>query len=178
MGILAITLQDLRFRARQFLIAVAGTGLVFAMGLLLSGMVSGFSIEINQTVDAVHAQWWVTAAGASGRVTAMPALPAATVQDVAREPGVTRADPIIVVPQAALVGSQTRGIVMIGTSIGALGNTTVAAGRPVRGPGEAVVDARFGLGVGGRFTVTGRPFRVVGTVSDRCLLYTSPSPRD
>ena len=38
MGILAITLQDLRFRARQFLIAVAGAGLVFAMGLLMSGL--------------------------------------------------------------------------------------------------------------------------------------------
>jgi hypothetical protein len=31
-------------------IAVIGAGLVFAMTLLLSGMVAGFSVEINQTV--------------------------------------------------------------------------------------------------------------------------------
>ena len=43
---LAITLRDLQFRARQFLIAVLGAGLVFAMTLLLAGMAASFHAEI------------------------------------------------------------------------------------------------------------------------------------
>jgi putative ABC transport system permease protein len=39
--VLAITLRDLRFRWRQFLIAVIGAGLVFAMALLLTGLAEG-----------------------------------------------------------------------------------------------------------------------------------------
>ena len=58
MGILGITFQDLRFRARQFLIAVIGAGLVFAMGLLLSGMVAGLGNEITHTVEAARADSW------------------------------------------------------------------------------------------------------------------------
>ena len=40
-----ITLQDLRYRARQFSIAVIGAGLLFAMSILLAGMAAGFSVE-------------------------------------------------------------------------------------------------------------------------------------
>ena len=47
---LAITLADLRMRFRQFLIAVVGAGLMFALALLLTGMVSGFHNEIDRTV--------------------------------------------------------------------------------------------------------------------------------
>ena len=62
---LAITIQDLRFRGRQFLIAVGGAGLVFAMTLLLTGLAAGFRVEIVQTVQAMGAQSWVVGAGAA-----------------------------------------------------------------------------------------------------------------
>ena len=169
MGIISITLQDLRFRARQFLIAVIGAGLVFAMGILLSGLAAGFSVEITQTVDAMHAQAWVTAAGVPGRVAALPAIPAATAAEVALAPGVTKADPIIVVPQAAFEGANTRSLVMIGALPGGLGSSSVDAGHPVRGNGEAVVDNRIDMNLGQHFTVSGVRFTVVGTVSNRTM---------
>jgi len=40
----------------------------------------------------------------------------------------------------------------------------------VRGPGQAVVDDRMGLGIGGTFSVGPRNFRVVGVTSNRTLL--------
>ena len=174
-GILAITLQDLRFRARQFLIAVIGAALVFAMGLLLSGMAAGFSFEIDQTVQAMRADAWVLAAGSPGRVAALPAMPASSVAAVAREPGVTRADPVVVAPQAAQVGPDSRSVVLIGTAPGGLGSAVVHTGHPVRGNGQAVVDARLGVGIGGRFTVSGLHFTVVGTVVDGTLLAGEPN---
>jgi putative ABC transport system permease protein len=173
-GIVAITLQDLRFRARQFLIAVAGAGLVFAMGLLLSGLAAGFSVEINQTVEAMGAQAWVVTAGAAGRVAALAPLPAALVGAVGREPGVRSAAPVIVVPQAAQVGTSSVGMVMIGSRPGALGSTTVATGREVRADGDAVVDARMKMALGRHFTVSGLRFTVVGTVAGRTMLAGQP----
>lgn len=167
---LSITLHDLRFRARQFVIAVAGAGLVFAMGLLLSGLAGGFGYEVDQTVAGTHADTWVTAQGAAGRVASLPPILGATEISVARLPGVRQAGPVVVVPQAASVGNQTRSLVLIGYLPGALGAPDLTGGRPVARSGEAVVDARFGLGVGGRLTVSGRAFTVVGTTTGKTLL--------
>ncbi|MGD0379890.1 MAG: ABC transporter permease [Acidimicrobiales bacterium] len=174
MGILAITLQDLRFRARQFLIAVIGAGLVFAMGLLLTGLAAGFSTEINQTVQGMGADSWVLAAGAAGRIAGLSPLPITAVSAVAHESGVTRADPIIVAPQAVESGAATLSINMIGAQPGGLGSPTVTdtvtGGHALAGNGEAVVDTGLGLGIGRHFSVAGLTFTVVGTVADRTLL--------
>ena len=55
---LAVTFADLWFRARQFLIAVVGVGLVLALALSLSGLVDGFHAEAA-SIDAVGATSWV-----------------------------------------------------------------------------------------------------------------------
>jgi putative ABC transport system permease protein len=174
MGIVAITLHDLRFRARQFVFAALGAGLVFAMGILLSGLAAGFGAEIDQTVEAMHAASWVVAKGSPGRIAALSPIPASSVVRVAREPGVRKADPLIVLPQAAQVGRQARGVVVIGASVGGLGSADPSTGRAVARDGEAVVDVRFHLGVGGHFSISGNRFTVVGTVSNRTLLAGMP----
>jgi putative ABC transport system permease protein len=167
---LAITLHDLRFRARQFLIAIVGAGLVFAMTLLLAGLAAGFGVEVNQTVTGMGSQTWVVSQGSSGRVAALSPLPAVAEFPVNTAVGVRRADPVIVVPQAASVGNQLTSILLVGYTSGGLGVPPVVTGRPVRGNGEAVVDSRLGVGLGQRFSVSGHTLRVVGTVSGRTLL--------
>ena len=169
---LIITLRDLRFRARQFVIAVVGAGLVFAMTLLLSGMAAGFSVEINQTVQAMGAQSWVLAAGSVGRIAALSPIPASAVSVVSHAPGVHQADPVIVVPQAAEIsGRPAQSVNLIGYRPGGLGGPGgPITGRTVTGSGQAVVDARMKLGVGQSFTLSGQSFKVVGLVADRTLL--------
>ena len=56
---LTITLSDLMYRRRQFLIAVVGAALVFAMTLLLAGLTNGFGVEIDQSVAGFGADAWV-----------------------------------------------------------------------------------------------------------------------
>jgi hypothetical protein len=46
-----VTFADLRYRYRQFLIAVVGAGLVLAMALLISGLVEGSPPRLRG--------WWV-----------------------------------------------------------------------------------------------------------------------
>lgn len=170
---LTITLQDLRFRARQFIIAVIGAGLVFAMTLLLAGLTAGFSVEINQTVAGLGAQSWVLPSGSVGRIAALSPIAESAVSAVARQPGVTNAAPVIVVPQAAQpIAGPARSINLIGYQPGQnLGGPGEAiTGSPVTASGQAVVDTRLGLGIGQEFTVSGHSFKVVGTVSNRTLL--------
>jgi putative ABC transport system permease protein len=168
---LNITLQDLRFRSRQFAIAVVGAGLVFAMTLLLAGMAAGFSVEINQTVAGVGADAWVLATGATGRLAALPPISQSSVAAVAREPGVRQAAPLVMVPQAAHIGSRTAvSVNVFGIEPGKLGSPTPVSGHGVEGPGQAVVDSASGASLGQTFTVSGYPFRVVGTVTDRTFL--------
>jgi putative ABC transport system permease protein len=167
---LAITLYDLRFRARQFLIAIVGAGLVFAMTLLLAGLAAGFGVEVHETVTGMGSQAWVVARGSSGRIAALSPLPAFAEFPVTMAVGVRRADPVIVVPQAASVGNRTSSIVLVGYTAGGLGVPPVVTGRAVRANGEAVVDTRLGLGLGQRFSVSGHTLTVVGSVSGRTLL--------
>jgi putative ABC transport system permease protein len=83
---------------------------------------------------------------------------------------VVRADPLIVAPQAAEVGTAQRSVNLVGSQPAALGSPIVATGRQVARSGEAVVDQRMHLGVGQQFIVSGSRFTVVGTTTDRTLI--------
>jgi putative ABC transport system permease protein len=171
---LAITIQDLRFRARQFLIAVGGASLVFAMSLLLTGMANGFGAEIDGTVQGMGAQSWVLASGTTGRILGLPSIASSAVTRVGHESGVTVADPAIVEPQTATAGGTTSNIVLIGYRPGGLGTPRLTTGRQVESSGQATVDSSLGLTLGQRFRVTGQSFVVVGTVTGRTLAGGSP----
>ena len=171
---LAITLQDLRYRARQFLIAVGGASLVFAMSLLLTGMANGFRAEIDGTVQGIGAQSWVMASGATGRILGLPSIHSSAVSRVRDDSGVTEADPVIVAPQTASAAGKTNTIILIGYRPGGLGTPTLTTGRQVVASGQATVDSALGLSVGQRFRVNGQSFLVVGTVVGRTLAGGSP----
>ena len=105
---LAVTFADLWFRARQFLIAVVGVGLVLALALALSGLADGFHAEVADTVDAVGATSWVMSPAAQGRVTAFAAFSGRDERAVADEPGVHRASAVLFAPeQVVLVSGST-----------------------------------------------------------------------
>jgi putative ABC transport system permease protein len=166
-----VTFADLFYRYRQFLIAVVGAGLVLAMGLLLAGLVGGFSSEIDQTVGAVGAQRWVLSDNANGRIAAVGVFPQADRAAIAREPGVTRADPLIVIPQqVAGIDGHTKTVIVFGVQRGGLGDPVATAGRGLAGPGQLVADSGAGAAVGSHVTVGKMRFTVVGEVNSRTLL--------
>ena len=158
-----ISLRDLQWRRRRFIIAVLATGLVFGVTLLLSGMSSGFTNEVNRTVSSFHADSWVVPRGAPGPFTTSSAFPAAVARQVARIPGVRQADPMVM-SQVTLPGATPTDLFVFGTVVHGIG-PKATSGRDPRRPGEVVVDTSLGEGVGQVLHVAGGRFRVVGTYS-------------
>jgi putative ABC transport system permease protein len=114
-----VTFADLAYRYRQFLIAVVGAGVVLAMSLLLAGLAGGFSAEINRTVGAVGAQRWVLASNANGRITAVSVFPQSDTSLISQAPGVTRADPMAIIPgQVAEINGQQKTVLLFGVQVG------------------------------------------------------------
>lgn len=166
-----LTLADLRYRYRQFLIAVVGAGVVLAMAMLLAGLAAGFRVEINRTVNGVGAQRWVLTTTADGRIASLGVFPESDVATIAGEPGVTRADPLVIVPQeVARAGSATKTVNVLGVEVGGMGDPAVNAGRRLAADGEVVASTSAGVPIGSHLSVGDTVFRVVGTVRNRTLL--------
>jgi putative ABC transport system permease protein len=170
-----VTFADLAYRYRQFLIAIVGAGVVLAMSLLLAGLAGGFSAEINRTVGAVGAQGWVLSSNANSRITAVSVFPQSDTLLIAHSPGVTRADPMAIIPgQVARINGSNKTVMVFGVQIGGLGDPAVASGQALSGSGQVVADTRAGAGVGDRITVGSMHFTVVGRVHNRTLLGGTP----
>ena len=165
-----VTLRDLAFRRRQFAIAVVGATLVLAMALVLSGLSGGFRAEARKTVAGFGAQHWIVRAGATGPFSSASALPGDVVREVAATPGITAAQPMILLREAVRYRSSTLHVNVLGHAVGALGQPPLSSGRAEAAPGEVVIDKRAGIGIGRTFTMAGRPFVVVGRTSGRSAL--------
>jgi putative ABC transport system permease protein len=166
---LAITLADLRYRYRQFLIAVIGTAVVLAMALLLSGLANGFKTELRNVVGSVGADRWVLSAEAHGRITSVSAFGADVVERVGKA-GATRADGIAILPQEVMrAGKQLVTVTVFGVTPGGLGMPDVHDGAPLAADGQLVVDARAHVARGTTISFGHTSFHVVGKVHGQTI---------
>ena len=74
-AVLFVSLRDLQWRRRRFLIGVLATGLVFALTVVMSGVNASFHNEINRTVNAFAADKWIVPADVSGPFTSTARVP-------------------------------------------------------------------------------------------------------
>jgi putative ABC transport system permease protein len=168
--VLTVTFADLRFRYRQFLIAVVGAGVVLAMGILMAGLAGGFRAEINRTVSGVGADRWVMSGKAHGRLTSVATFPAADVAFVGHERGVRRASGELLLPQEVVrVRDKSISVNLMGVADHGLGAPTPTSGHGLTKPGQAVVDPHTGATIGSKIRIGSRSFDVVGLVRDRTL---------
>src|SRR5690242_19601894 len=174
-AVLAITLADPRYRSRQFLIAVVGAGVVFALAVLMSGMANGFHTEIAKTVGSTRADNWVVPKSSSGPFTSVRAIPESRVGAVQLAPGVKSADGMVISLQT--VDRESKGLIrvmMLGTRPGDHSTFTPDRGSAVQRAGDAVADERLGLDIGQHFTLGGKRFTVVGLTSGHTMLGGTP----
>ena len=91
---LFVSLRDLQWRLRRFIIGVLATGLVFAIALLLSGIDASFQNEAKRAINAFGADEWVVSAEAFGPFTSSNLVQDSDAATIRKAPGVTAADPV------------------------------------------------------------------------------------
>ena len=96
-------LRDLQWRRRRFVIAVAGTALVFAVSLVLAGVSASFGQETDRTLAVVGADVGLVRDGVPGPFTSFVPFREEWADQIKGE-GIERADPILVVDEGAPVG--------------------------------------------------------------------------
>jgi putative ABC transport system permease protein len=168
---LAVTFADLRYRYRQFLIAVVGAGMALAMGVLLTGLVGGFAWEINHVVNAQHADHWVLSTNADGQLTAAAPFSEAAVAAIGQQPSVQHAAGIVVLPQHPLSINGKRTVVnIIGVPQQGFGSPADVSGSGLANANDVIVDSKIHAHVGDVLSSGSTSLHVVGSVKNRTLL--------
>ena len=159
---LRAAMRDLQWRWKRFVIAVVGVALVFAMGLIMTGLSESFSAEVDRTLGAIGAGAWAVSEDASGPFTSFVPMPAGT--------GGAEASPVMVLRQTIADGDTFADVIVVGVEPGRLGSPQAAPGDDLGGSGDAVVDEALAVAsLGESFSMGGAPFRVVGTVTGQRL---------
>ena len=158
-------LRDLQWRRRRFVIAMAGVALVFAMGLVMTGLTASFSAEVDRTLDAAGAEAWAVSDQATGPFTSFTPVP---ISDVTPAGG--DAKPAMVLRQTITSDDQVTDIVVLGVMPHELGSPATRRGRSLAAQGEVVVDDSLsGTEIGDALMIGGRSLTVVGTTNGQRL---------
>jgi putative ABC transport system permease protein len=168
--VLTAALRDLQWRKRRFVIAIIGTGLVFAMTLVLTGLANGFRVEADRTVDSLGLDSYVIKSGAAGPFVGSAPFPATDLGGVARTPGVTVAVPLVYGSATIPDGGSSRNVNVFGAPESGPGMPAVSAGRSPTSPDEIAVSSTMGRVVGQDLEISSRSMHIVGIVDDSTLL--------
>ena len=158
-----IGLRDLQWGRRRFAIGVVATALVFALGLLMSGVSASFDNEIDRTVSSFDADGWVVRGDSFGPFTGPATMPSTRAAAVRRLPGVRRADPVAVL-RATTDTPERANVNLIGVVPGGVGSPPGSA-RVLQSGRVAIADESLGLAVGDRLDLNGADFRVGAVTS-------------
>jgi len=160
---LRAALRDLQWRWKRFVIAMIGVALVFAMGLIMTGLEASFSVEVDRTLDSIGAERWAVASDASGPFNTFSPIPTIEAADIG-------GSPVMVLRETIQDGRAVRDVIVMGVQPGALGSPVASRGEGLTGSGQIVVDRSLpGAGIGETISFGGQEFRIVGTISGQSL---------
>jgi putative ABC transport system permease protein len=151
--VLLISLRDLEWRRRRFAIVVVATAVVFALALLLSGVSASFDREIERTVSWFEADRWIVREATLGPFTGPAPFPAERVEEVRALPGVSRADPVVVLGATATAPA-VRNVNLIGVVPGGVGPGARDA-EALADETAALADASLGVRAGDTLEIGG-----------------------
>jgi putative ABC transport system permease protein len=166
-----VGLFDLIHRRRRFVLAILATSLAFGLSLLMEGTIAHLRNETDRIVALFHADRFVVAAGGTGPFTTTRLLPSSIATDLARMPGVQRADAFVQARETL----KDKDVNILGVAANGLGSPPIRTGRQMRRSGEVVVDEVLGYRVGERFRLGTRDVVVVGTSVNTTYYFGQPT---
>jgi len=154
-----IALRDLQWGRRRFAVSVAATALMFALGLLMTGVSASFDNEIARTVRSFEADAWIVRAQSFGPFTGPATIPEDRALQTRRLAGVRAADPVVI-SRATTSTPERRNLNLVGVAPGGVGSPAGALGRLLEQGRTAIVDDSLGLATGDVLDLNGEQFRV------------------
>ena len=140
---LIAALRDLQWRRRRFIIAIIGTGVVFAMTLILTGLSNGFDQEAADTVKATNVDAWIIPSGAAGPYLGASPFPESVAADVAQLDGVTKAAPLVFSGTTMRQGGVPKNVNVFGAPADGPGMPAISDGRAPRAADEVAVSSEL-----------------------------------
>jgi putative ABC transport system permease protein len=173
--VLIAALRDLQWRRRRFIIAIIGTGVVFSMTLVLTGLANGFDKEARDTVDAMGVDAWIIPSGAAGPFLGASPFPAAAADPVGALEGVTAAAPVVFSGTTVQQGGKPENVNVFGARNEGPGMPSVSDGRAPAGPDEVAVSSALDKDIGDRLELGAQQLDVVGVVNNSTALAGAPN---
>jgi putative ABC transport system permease protein len=173
--VLSAALRDLQWRRRRFVIAIVGTGLVFAMTLVLTGLANGFRVEARNTVASLGVDVYLIKSGGVGPFLGSAPFSAADVRAAASLPGVTSAFPLVYGATTLADRGGVRNMNAFGAPERGPGMPPMLAGRAPSQPDEIAVSSTVARGLGERIDVGSRHLHIVGIVDESTALAGQPN---
>ncbi len=140
------------------MIALVAVGLVFGITLVLDGVSSSITNEVQRTVAEFHADSWLVPKGGSGPFTADHLAPQDAANSLGRTGSAAKAFPMFALTTTIKQSGRTVNVNIVGVSQ----PVPLSAGRWPRSDHEVVANDDLGVGIGQSITVSGRRFTVVG----------------
>ena len=168
-------LRDMQWRRWRFVIAIAVTGLVFAMTLVLTGLANGFRVEDERTVDSIGVDMFLIKSGATGPFLGSTPFPASVLHVVAGAPGVVAAAPLLYKGATFKTAGSTRDAAVFGAPAGGPGMPAMSQGRAPSNSDEIAVSSTIGRPVGDELEIGSRKLAIVGIVNNSTALAKTPN---
>ena len=168
-----ISLRDLQWRRRRFVIVVLVASLAFGLALVMTGVTNQLSNEGTNTVALFGADQWVVAEGVKGPFTTSQLIDQELSDTIAAQPGVRAASPILV--GRTLIGDKDVNVVGYDPDSKILPRKLAAALAGISDVSGAIADVRFDYGVGETFDLGGSPVAVVAQVRDTSFYFSMPT---
>ncbi|MGH8977511.1 MAG: ABC transporter permease [Acidimicrobiia bacterium] len=167
--------RDLQWRRRRFIIAIIGTGVVFAMTLVLTGLANGFRVEAEDTVDSLGVDTWMIPSGVAGPFLGASPFPESVAEDAARLDGVTEAVPLVFTGTTVQEGDSPTNVNLFGAPTDGPGMPDMSAGEAPATATEVAVSTALDKDIGETLEIGSRALDVVGEVDDSTALAGTPN---
>ena len=172
---LITALRDMQWRLRRFIIAAIGTGMVFALTLIITGLTHGFRVEAQRVVDSLGIDTYLIKTGAAGPFMGSSRFPEAETQAIARLPGVESAIPVVYGNTILQDRRSSQNVNIYGVPEHGLGMPPIAAGRAPSNAGEVAMSNTLGRSIGDDVEVGSEVLRIVGLVDKSTTLAGLPN---
>ena len=168
-------LRDMQWKKRRLIITVVSTALIFGMTLVMTGLMNGFRVEAQHTVDSLGVDAFVVKNGAAGPFMGSTPFPDVDLARIAHEPGVAAAAPLGCVGTIMKQGGTTRNVTAFGAPEHGPGMPRVSEGQPPSMPNEVAASSVLALHIDDTLQIGAHVLQIVGIVPNSTALAKIPN---